>query len=213
MPLNKVNVLQFKKLIISPHADDEVIGCSSVLDKDAFVYICGVDESKFPSDSVSVHHRINDLEEASKVLSFSFEVNENSKVNHYSETEFIDVFEKLINRIKPQSVFIPCPDYNQDHKAIHHAAIIALRPHDKNFFVKRVLVYEMSHNAVWNPAPMNLNYFVPLDVEKKMLAYSKYTTEVRGMRSPDMLGHVASIRGAAINAKHAEAFEIIRWVD
>lgn len=134
-------------------------------------------------------------------------------MNYYTENDFIDIFEKLINRIKPQSVFIPCPDYNQDHKAIHHAAIIALRPHDKNFFVKRVLVYEMSHNAVWNPTRMNLNYFVPLDVEKKMLAYSKYTSEVREMRSPEKLKHVASIRGAAVNVKYAEAFEIIRWVD
>ena len=60
---------------------------------------------------------------------------------------------------------------------------------------------------------MNLNYFVPVDIKKKMLAYSKYTSEVRGMRSPEMLEHVASIRGAAINARHAEAFEIIRWVN
>ena len=203
----------FKKLVISPHADDEVLGCSSILDKDSFVYICGVDESKFPMDSTSVNERLKCLDEASKVLGFSYRYNDESKVNYYKENEFIDIFEKLINEFKPQSVFIPCPDYNQDHKAIHHAAIIALRPHDKNFFVNRVLVYEMSHNAVWNPVKMNLNYFVPLDVQNKMLAYSKYGTEVRGMRSPEMLEHVARIRGAAINAKSAEAFEIIRWVD
>jgi len=205
--------LEFKKIVISPHADDEVLGCASILDKDTFVYICGLDESKFPIDSTPADKRSKHLDEASKVFGFSYEYNSESKVNYYKETDFIDIFEKLINKIKPQSVFIPCPDYNQDHKAIHHAAIIALRPHDKNFFVKRVLVYEMSHNAVWNPKTMNLNYFVPLDIKKKMTAYSKYKTEVRGMRSPDMLEHVARIRGAAINTKYAEAFEIIRWVD
>ena len=208
-----MNNLEFKKLIISPHADDEVLGCASVLGKDSFVYICGVDESKFPSDSTSTNERLKHLDEASRVLGFKYECNIKSKVNYYTETDFIDVFEKLINKLKPQSVFIPCPDYNQDHKAIHHAAIIALRPHDKNFFVKRVLIYEMSQNAIWNPVRMNLNYFVPLDIEKKMFAYSEYKTEVRGMRSPQMLEHVASLRGAAINTKHAEAFEIIRWVD
>ena len=208
-----MNNLEFKKLIISPHADDEVLGCASVLDKNAFVYICGLDESGFPADATSTNERIKHLDEASKVLGFTYECNLKSKVNYYTENEFIDIFEKLINRLKPLSVFIPNPDYNQDHKAIHHAAIIALRPHDKNFFVKRVLIYEMSQNAIWNPKTMNLNYFVPLDVRKKMLAYSKYTSEVRGMRSPEMLEHVAAIRGAAINVKHAEAFEIIRWVD
>ena len=208
-----MNLLEFKKLIISPHADDEVIGCSSVLDKDSFVYICGIDESRFPADSTPTNTRLKHLDEASKVLGFAYEYNTKSRVNYYQENDFIDIFERLINKIKPQSAFIPCPDYNQDHKTIHHASIIALRPHDKNFFVKRVLVYEMSHNAVWNPTRMNLNYFVPLDIEKKMLAYSKYKTEVRGMRSPEMLEHVASIRGATINTKYAEAFEIIRWVD
>ncbi len=208
-----MNNLEFKKLIISPHADDEVLGCASVLDKDSFVYICGVDESKFPADGTAADERVKHLDDASKVFGFTYECNLKSKVNHYTENEFIDIFEKLINRLKPQSVFIPNPDYNQDHKAIHHAAIIALRPHDKNFFVKRVLIYEMSQNAIWSPKVMNLNYFVPLDVRKKMLAYSKYTSEVRGMRSPQMLEHVASIRGAAINTNHAEAFEIIRWVD
>src|SRR3989344_5670791 len=202
-----VATLQFKKLIISPHADDEVIGCSSILDKDSFVYVCGVDESMFPADATSANERIKHLDEASKVLGFSYECNTKSKVNHYEENDFIDIFEKLINRIKPLSVFIPNPDYNQDHKAVHHACIIALRPHDKNFFVKRILIYEMSQNATWSPKVMNLNYFVPVDIKKKMLAYSKYTSEVGGMRSPEMLEHVASIRGAAINARHAEAFE------
>ena len=205
--------LQYTKLIISPHADDEVIGCSSVLDKDSFVYVCGVDEEKFPVDGFPKNERVKQLKEASKVFGFSYECNEESKVNYFKENDFIGIIEKLINRIKPESVFIPCPDYNQDHKAIHNACIIALRPHDKNFFVKRVLVYEMSHNAVWNPVTMNLNYFVPLDIKKKMEAYAKYTGEVRGMRSPKQLEHVASIRGAAVNMAYAEAFELIRWVD
>lgn len=208
-----VSMVEYKNLIISPHADDEVLGCASVLGKDSFVYICGVDESKFPADSTSATKRLKHIDDASKVLGYDYESNLKSKVNYYTENEFIDIFEKLINKIKPLSVFIPNPDYNQDHKAIHHAAIIALRPHDKNFFVKRVLVYEMSQNAIWNPKTMNLNYFVPVDIKKKMLAYSKYTSEVRGMRSPEMLEHVANIRGAAINVRYAEAFEIIRWVD
>jgi hypothetical protein len=44
--------MSYSKLIISPHADDEVIGCSSVLDKDSFVYVCGVDEQTFPIDGI-----------------------------------------------------------------------------------------------------------------------------------------------------------------
>ena len=83
----------FKNLILAPHADDEVIGCSSVLDKDSFVYVCGVDEEKFPADSVPKNERVKQLNEVSKVLGFSYECNEESKVNHFKENNFIDIID------------------------------------------------------------------------------------------------------------------------
>ncbi len=45
----------FNKLIISPHADDEVLGCGGILDHHCFVYYCGLDESLVKPDP---EHRI-----------------------------------------------------------------------------------------------------------------------------------------------------------
>lgn len=202
-----------KDLILSPHADDEVLGCGGILNKDSFVYFCGIDESKFPVGETKAEERFETLKEVAQFLGFQWEINQKGKVNYYVEHDFIDIFEKLINRLKPERVFIPCPDYNQDHKAIYNAAYIALRPHDKNFFVKKVLLYETSHNAIWNPRKMNLNYFVNIDIERKIKAYLMYKTEVRAMRSPEMIRDIARIRGKAINDEYAEAFEILRWVE
>lgn len=61
-----MNIVEFKKLILSPHADDEVLGCASVLGKDAFVYVCGVNESKFPADGTPSDERLNHLEQKFK---------------------------------------------------------------------------------------------------------------------------------------------------
>jgi len=44
-----------KKLIISPHVDDEVLACGGILDENSFVYYCGIGESKVAPDPV---HRI-----------------------------------------------------------------------------------------------------------------------------------------------------------
>jgi N-acetylglucosamine malate deacetylase 1 len=202
-----------KKLIIAPHADDEVLGCGGVLDKDSFVYICGIDESKFPKDGTDLKLRLNSVKRVSQLYGFEFDYNKESLVNYYDMHDFIGIFENLINAKKPEIVLIPCSDYNQDHKAIHDAAWVALRPHDKNHFVKKVLLYETTHNPIWNKNPLNLNYFIKLDVGKKLKAYGMYETEVRGMRSPEVVKDVAKVRGKAVNMEYAEAFEILRWVD
>ena len=204
-----------KVLVIAPHPDDEVLGCGGILDETFFVYFCGIDESKIKKnkEATPTGERFIELKKVADFLGFKWECNEKSKVNHYTEQEFIDIFEDLINSIKPRKVFLPHPGYNQDHRTVFNAAFIALRPHDKNFFVKKVLVYEAAHDVIWNPKNMNLNYFVPIDIERKIKAYGLHKSQIRGMRSPQLLREIAAVRGAASNCKHAEAFEIIRWCE
>ena len=35
--------MKYKKLVISPHIDDEVLSCGGILDENTFVLECGVD--------------------------------------------------------------------------------------------------------------------------------------------------------------------------
>jgi len=207
--------MEIKNLVISPHVDDEVLGCGGILNSSFLVYFCGIDESKIREDKdrTATDERFYELKTVSDYLGFKFEHNESSKVNHYTEQEFINLFEDIINRVKPNAVFLPHPGYNQDHRTIFNAAFIALRPHDKNFFVKKVLVYEAAHDAIWNPKMMNLNYFVPIDIERKIKAYELHKSQVRGMRSPQLLREIAAVRGASSNCKYAEAFEVLRWCE
>lgn len=204
-----------KNLIISPHVDDEVLGCGGILDSSCFVYYCGIDESKLrhDKDPTSIKERYEELSKTAKFLGFEWECNKKSKVNNYTEQEFIDVFEDLINRIKPEKIFLPHPGYNQDHRTVFNAAFVALRPHDRNFFVRKALVYEAAHDVIWNPEKMELKYFVPIDIERKIKAYGLQKSQVRGMRSPKLLREIAAIRGAAVNKPYAEAFQILRWCE
>ena len=44
-----------RKLILSPHIDDEVLGCGGILDEDTFVLYCGVENRYINGDmSISV---------------------------------------------------------------------------------------------------------------------------------------------------------------
>lgn len=201
-----------KVLIISPHADDEVLGCGGFLSKNGkncFVYYVGIDEFHI----ISKEERLKEIKKVAAFLGFEWDYNKDTKVNNYREIEIIGVFENLINRLRPDMVLIPNPSYNQDHRTVFNASLIALRPHDKNFFVKKVLVYEQPHSIIWDRLPINPNYFVEIDIDKKLSAYKLEKSQIRGMRNPKTVRAIAKLRGAHINMPYAEAFQILRWID
>ncbi len=205
------------KLVIAPHADDEVLGCGGLLDENSFVYYCGIDEdhlSPDPKYRIGLEARLKEIEAVSNHLKFSWRVNEKSKVNKYKKRDFIGIFEDLINEFKPEFLFMPHKgSYNQDHKEIYEALQVSLRPHDKNFFVKKVLLYEQPHLLLWPNEVFTPNYFVPIDLQKKIKGYNLHLSQVRKMRSQELLESMARIRGAQANCDYGEAFEIQRWVE
>jgi len=200
-----------KKLVLSPHIDDEVLGCGGILDADTFVLHCGVEDRSY----VSAEERVREIREVQRVAGFGMRLLKNT-VNAYGETDLIGDFEKVINEVRPDQAYIPYPSYNQDHRAVFNAAIVALRPHDQNFFVKKVLVYEQEHVLFWSEnrlAPFHANYFIPIDIERKLTLYGLLRSQVRSFRSPEHLRAMARVRGAQANCAHAEAFEVLRWID
>ena len=200
-----------KKLVISPHIDDEVLGCGGILDRDTFVLHCGVEHRSY----VSAQERIKEMEAVKKVAGFGYKLLKNT-VNAYKVVDLIPAFETTINEVKPEAVFIPYPSYNQDHRAVFDAALTALRQHDTNFFVKKVLIYEQPHVFFWSEnkfLPFKPNYFVPIDIDRKLKLYALLKSQVRPFRSPEHLRAMAVLRGGQSNCSHAEAFEILRWID
>ena len=204
---------KYTNLVISPHIDDEVLGCGGIMDESTFVLECGVDKFHV----VSRKKRIEELEKARGLLGFDFEILTNL-VNNYEIPVLIDQLSDTINKIQPDKVFIPYPSYNQDHQAVYKASIIALRPHDINFFVKKVLVYEQPHVFLWDysydkDASFKPNYFRSIDINKKINAYNCIESQVRSFRHPSFVKDLASVRGKQSSTDFAEAFEIIRWVE
>lgn len=207
--------MSVKKIVIAPHIDDDVLGCGGIIDSDTLVLYCGLDEShleKRPSSS----ERIREAEDVSRFLGNKFKILSN-KVNHYSLQSLLSSFEEIIKDIKPEEIYIPHPSYNQDHRVVFDAMLTALRPHDINFFVKKVFIYEQPHVFLWDHAnsiesTLKPNYFVPIDIDRKIDAYRLMSSQVRSFRSPEILRSMAFLRGKQSNNEYAEAFQIIRWV-
>jgi LmbE family N-acetylglucosaminyl deacetylase len=215
-----------KRLIIAPHCDDDVLGCGGVLDADTVTLYCGVDGFH----GVSAGRRRLEAEAVAERTGgrFYWPVRDwpeypsgnlyqtHRNVNAYDVASLIRDFESIINAEQPTEVYVPWPSYNQDHRAVYEAALVALRPHDTNHFVPRVLVYEGSQVNFWDHATpgaqFHPNYFVPIDIEEKLFRYSLMLSQVRSFRSPKQLSALAALRGGEIGVPHAEAFQILRWV-
>lgn len=203
----------YKKLIISPHIDDEVLGCGGILDSNTFIIECGVDEFHV----VSKEDRIKELKAAQKISNFNF-ITLNHKVNYYELKPLIDDISNAINQQRPDIVFIPYPSYNQDHQTVYKASMVALRPHDINFFVKKVLVYEEPDMIQWNYSfnindTFKPNFFTEIDIERKINQYECLKSQNRSFRSSNFLRKISEFRGEQSMLKNAEAFLTLRWIE
>ena len=204
------------KIVLSPHVDDEVLGCGGILDENTFVIYCGLDESHIKDGWVKDRpervERIKELKSVVSITNHSYKILDN-KVNYYTLHDLISSFEKSINDLKPSEIYIPYPSYNQDHRTVYKSALTALRPHDLNHFVKKVFVYEQPHMLFWDDKDFKPNYYVPIDIERKIKLYELVATQNRNFRSSDHLRAIAKIRGGQSKYEYAEAFKILRWVE
>lgn len=201
-----------KKLVIAPHIDDEVLGCGGILDKNTFVLHCGIEDRS----NVSSETRIKEIESVRKIAGFEMKLLRGNIVNNYKQTDLISDFENVIKKVKPDKVFIPFPSFNQDHRAVYEAALVALRQHDINFFAKKVSIYEQPHVFFWShntDIVFNPNFFVKIDIEKKLKLYSLLKSQVRSFRSPEHIKALAVLRGGQCNCKFAEAYQTLRWIE
>lgn len=197
-------------LVLSPHADDEVLGCSAFLGGSCHVLYLGIDEFHV----VTRQQRVGEVRAVAGLLGFTWEAADLT-VNRYYErfTDLVQVIEATISRKQPGTVLAPIPSYNQDHRAVYEATLVAIRSHDRNHFVRRVLLYEEPDNFLDPVYPFRPAYYVPVDIKAKLAANELHASQRRGHRSPAILTTMATFRGMQSQLEAAEAYEVIRWVD
>lgn len=203
-------------LIVSPHLDDEVYGCATFLEEGASVNVlyCTKAHPSFPQGEP-----LREAEVLHKELSLNIIWPPPEwRANHLPELGqaiLIDYLERVINGLKPKTLLLPAPPYNQDHRAVLDAALTAVRPHDENHFVRRVLLYEQpeTFGTLRKPPPFNPTYFRWLDIGFKRKLYTMYSSQIRGHRAFAHIWAIAKARGMQANMDFAEAFEVLRWVE
>lgn len=196
-------------LILSPHRDDEALGCGGLLTSDL---LSQAHVRYYNTVHPGVDYAIY-TEEARKVAEaggFETSVSQLTGVNRLSQiplADFIADIEDAINELEPNALLFPARSRNQDHQVIYDAAMVAIRPHDVNFYVPNVLIYEQAEymDGIFTP-----HLFVPIDIEKKIALFELYQSQQRGHRKSEHLLYLAGLRGMQCNQPFAEAFMIVR---
>jgi LmbE family N-acetylglucosaminyl deacetylase len=235
-------MLKFKNkrlLIISPHPDDEVIGCGGLIAKvkkeggKVFVlFLTNGDTKDFSKSGKSTRtQRAKEIERVAKFMNYDdyhivMEGNPyHLKLDSVPQLELIEAIERSsrlsIEKVKPAAVLFPHPEsYSQDHRASAFAAFAACRPADGRlkFQPKMVLAYEIPADQ-WGLGKFPIaNFYVKLssgNLKKKLAAVELYKSQEREHPNPRSiltLKSLATLRGAHSNFNLAEAFFCYRLV-
>jgi len=120
--------------------------------------------------------------------------------------EILERMIELKNEIRPDTIFLPSSsDMHQDHNTIHLEGIRAFKH-------QNILGYEMP----WNNFEFKSFLYMKLEerhIDQKIGAIELYRSQAhRPYSATEFVRSLATIRAIQINAKYAESFEVIRFI-
>ena len=215
-----------KILVIAPHPDDEVLGCGGTIAKHSEngddVYLIIATKAYTPDWTEEfIKNREREIKESNKILGIKktyFLNYPTVKLDTIPQKELNESIAKIVNKIKPDIVYIPFKgDLNKDHRLLFEASLVALRPiHHK---VKKILSYEILSETEWGQEIEVFKPNVYVDItktfNKKIEAMKAYGSELREFPHPRSLKAIEALaikRGSEIGVKYAESFYLIREI-
>jgi N-acetylglucosamine malate deacetylase 1 len=202
------------KLIIAPHADDEVLGCGGLIAKEPWNIAVAVLSDKGDG-------RMDEFYAARAILQYDHVYLAEFQTGTLTEnarmlTTWIDA---VIRSLHPTELYLPTPGAHQDHIAAYEAGIRAARLSYTNdaWFVPNVYLYDVpSYATDLYTIPYTWNRYVSLSDEQMKLkseAIRAYDSQNKGRFRPDVLAEEhASFIGSKINVAWAEQYSVVREV-
>lgn len=215
-------------LIIAPHPDDETISMGGSINrfiKEKFnvniLIISGHLPPLYSENDFNI--TVKEAKKAFKILgvtSYRFLKIPATYVKDFETSKLNSLIFSEIQKLKPDTVFIPFPDRHIDHRIIFDSSVVSVRPNRK-FFPKKVLSYETLSETHWNvpgiEPSFNPDYFIDIskNIKNKLSALSSYKSQIKNnsTRSLDAVKSLAIFRGSQNGCKYAEAFKVIRIVE
>jgi LmbE family N-acetylglucosaminyl deacetylase len=219
-------------LVISPHADDEVLGCGGLISRvkkdggKVYVLIFNVGSIEKANNEKFTLIRKKETANAMKFLNVD---NYDTIFDSPSDNRYLDAkpLHTLISQIetdskvsltktKPTMVAIPTIySHHQDHVHVFKACMASLRPISTPIS-NIVLSYEAPEHSRWSAnGSFEPNFYVDIEahLSKKIKAFYKYKSQIRkGGRDKNTITNQAHYRGSEVSMKACEAFFVHRFM-
>ena len=214
-----------KVLVVAVHPDDETLGCGGTLLKHKFngdeIHWLIATEMK---DSEGVKQRDNEIDKVGIFYDFD-SVNRlglsTTKVDEYSVNDLITKISFVINKVKPNIIYLPFKsDVHSDHRHIFNAVYSCT----KSFrypFIKKIYMMETLSETEFALSTREdsfvPNVFVDISryIEKKVEVMNVYKGEM-GIhpfpRSEKNIKALSSFRGATSGCEYAESFMLLKEI-
>jgi LmbE family N-acetylglucosaminyl deacetylase len=214
-------------LVVAAHPDDETLGCGGTLlkhisDGDSvhwLIVTAATLETGYTSAQIDA--RAKEIKSVAKSYKFA-SVNQfgfdSARLDTVARKQIIEKLAEIIDKIKPQIVYLPFPgDVHSDHRIVFECATAAT----KNFrapYIRKTLTCEVLSETKFGIDPSGLsfrpNYFVDISghIEDKIRILNFYKSEMGDFpfpRSQRAVRALASLRGAQSSTDSAEAFMIV----
>lgn len=202
------------KLILAPHADDEVLGCGGLIAKDPKDAAVAVLSDK-GDGRMEEYYRAKGVLGYERTYLAEFQTGELS-VNMRTLVTWVD---SVIRSMKPTELYLPTPGAHQDHIAAYEAGIRASRLSytDDAWYVPNVYLYDIpSYTTDLYTIPYNWNRFEAMSeahMDTKVAAIRAYESQSLGVFDPALLAkeHARWV-GSGRNLPFAEQFAVVREV-
>lgn len=215
-------------LVVTPHPDDETLGCGGTLlllknkgYKINWLIITGISE-EYGFSNEKVSSRNDEINKIVKRYGFEKVIKlgiQPSRVDEVSKGELVGKISTAFNEIKPNIIFVPFNnDVHTDHKLIAEATISCTKWF-RYPFIENVLYYETISETDFNidstASRFNPNVYVDISnyLEEKMNIMHIYESEIEEFpfpRSEKAIRSLAYLRGSQSGSEAAEAFELLR---
>lgn len=216
-------------LVIAPHPDDEILGCGGTMarlvDERAEVVVAIATTGQLPAfppeRTALVEREMRQAHEIIGIRDCRFLGLPAAALDTVPAVTLNAKFQELIADVRPDTLLLPfVGDIHADHQLSFLAGMVAARPRHAEA-PSLIMCYETLSETNWYAAPTTPafvpNAFVDVSatLDRKLKAFETIASQLRPFpeeRSIEALRALATLRGATVHLKAAEAFMIVRQI-